>query len=321
MTSDEPTRGYGQHPKPPEGPPVPDDRVPGDAPGGEAYGDAWLRPTLDAGDRTPPAPPAPSAPPAPRGPGTSPARRSWLLAGLGAALLLMAGVAAVSGDALTGEGSSTTSLSFQRVPATLTIRGGANDIEVRGGGPAGAVGVQTDARCPGGDAPKPSWSGDTLVVDADCAGFLGWGSVDHVVTVPDGTAVTVETGSGDLTVTGALGATRATSGSGDVAARDVAGVLSLETGSGDVDGSGLGRADVTAKTGSGDVDLDFTTAADDVRVETGSGDASVRLPAGPYAVSPSTGSGDTEVSVTNSQSSPDHVTVRTGSGDIEVRYR
>lgn len=316
MTSDEPTRGYGQHPTPPAGPPVPDDRVPGDDPRGEVYGDAWLRPTLDAGERTPP-----PDPPEPRGSGTSPARRSWLLAGLGAALLLMAGLAAVSGDALTGEGSSTTSVSFQRAPATLTIRGGANDIEVRGGGAAGAVGVATDSRCPGGNAPAPSWSGDTLVVDGDCGGFLGWGSVDHVVTVPDGTAVTVETGSGGVTVAGSLGATRATSGSGDVSARDVAGALSLETGSGDVQGSGLGRADVTAKTGSGDVDLDFSSAAEAVRVQTGSGDASVRLPAGAYAVSAETGSGDTEVGVTNSPTGADHVTVRTGSGDIEVRYR
>ena len=298
---------------------MPDDRVPGDQPRGEAYGDAWLRPTLDAGERAPA--PQPPQPPEPRRPRPSPARRSWLLAGLGAALLLMAGVATVTGDAFTGEGSSTTSQSFQRVPSTLTIRGGANDIEVRGGGPAGSVGVVTDARCPGGDAPRPSWSGDTLVVDEDCGGFLGWGSVDHRITVPDGTAVTVETGSGDVTVAGSLGATRASAGSGDVSARDVAGALTLETGSGDVEGSGLGRADVTAKTGSGDVDLDFSAAAPDVRVQTGSGDVSMRLPAGTYDVSPDTGSGDTEIRVTDSQASPDHVTVRTGSGDIEVRYR
>ncbi|WP_323095798.1 DUF4097 family beta strand repeat-containing protein [Intrasporangium sp. YIM S08009] len=316
MTSDEPVRGYGPPPTPPAGPPVPDDRVPGDAPRGEAYGDAWLRPTLDAGERSP----SPE-PPEPRRPRPSPAKRSWLLAGLGAALLLMAGVAAVSGDALTGEGSRTTSETFQRVPATLTIRGGANDIEVRGGGASGSVGVLTDTRCPGGNAPRPSWSGDTLVVDGDCGGFLGWGSVDHVITVPDGTAVTVETGSGDVAMAGSLGATRATSGSGDLSARDIAGPLSLETGSGDVEGSGLGRADVTAKTGSGDVDLDFSSAADAVRVQTGSGDASVRLPAGVYAVSAETGSGDTEVGVTNSPTGADHVTVRTGSGDIEVRYR
>lgn len=233
----------------------------------------------------------------------------------------MAGVAAVSGDALRGEGAVTSSESYQHVPSVLTIQGGANDIEVRAGSAAGTVDVLTRARCPSGSVPKPSWSGDTLVADGSCGGFLGWGGVDHVVIVPDGTAVTVQAGSGDVVVAGALGPIRARSGSGDVMARDVTGALNLESGSGDVEGSRLGQGDVTATTGSGDVDLEFSSAAAAVRVQTGSGDASVRLPAGSYDVSPDTDSGDVEVRVTDNPTSTDHVTVRTGSGDIEVRYR
>ena len=43
-----------------------------------------------------------------------------------------------------------------------------------------------------------------------------WCSIDYVVTVPDATTVTVENGSGDTTVSGALADLDVASGSGDI---------------------------------------------------------------------------------------------------------
>jgi hypothetical protein len=281
------------------------------------YGDAWLRPTREV--RTDAELP-PTPPPAAPGRRRRSARRPWFLAGVGAALVL-ASAGAFSSGARGGD-ARVSSVTYPVTARTVTIRGGADDIEVHAGPRGGTLSVRTEARC-WGDASHaaPSWSGNTLALDGGCGGFPGWGSVDHVVEVPDGTAVVIDNGSGDLTLTGGLGATTARSGSGDIEVRDVPGALDVETGSGDIDATGLGQAAVTARSGSGDVDLELSSAADTVEVRTGSGDASVRLPPGAYAVSTETGSGDEEVEVTQSSASRDHLTVRTGSGDIDVRYR
>ncbi|KRB47139.1 DUF4097 family beta strand repeat-containing protein [Terrabacter sp. Root181] len=289
---------------------VPDDRVHGDAvPGAAPYSDSWLRPTLTtepvegaaagpsgAGDH--PTPPAPSA------------RAGWLVAGLGATLVLASVAGVTTWGAATGGlwRSADEQQTYHQDVSELTFAGGSSDVEVRGGAPTGTVHVERHLSWgPGASqpAPKETWAGGNLTIDAGCDGaFLSSCSIDYVVTVPDATTVTVRNGSGDISVSGALGG------------------VSLDAGSGDVEGSDLAASTLTAKTGSGDIDLALATAASPVSVIAGSGDVAVRLPQHTvYAVNTETGSGDTEVSVPTNPDSTSTLRIRTGSGDIAVDYR
>ncbi len=283
---------------------MPDDRIHGDD-----FGDAWLRPTLTAeatGDAgrgsTAPERPVPSSPQRPS------SRPYWLVAGLGATLVLSSVAGVLSWSSLTG-GISRTAVeqqSYSRAVSALTIKGGPNDVEVRGGGPSGTVEVARHLSWgPGGSRPTPQevWSGDQLSIDASCdSGVLSWCSIDYVVTVPDATKVVVDNGSGDVTLTGALGS------------------VDVGIGSGDLDATALRATDLHGQTGSGDIDVTFAAAPSDVRLKTGSGDVTVTLPSDrAYATTVHTGSGDEDVSVRTDPTSANRVAVETGSGDAEIR--
>ena len=279
---------------------VPDDRVHGDSlPGAEPYGESWLRPTLTPEQAEGPAD-------VPAAPAAASSRPWWLVAGLGATLVL-AGIAGVTtwGAATGGLWRSVDQQQTYAQPiGALTIKGGAGDVQVRGGGAAGAVHVSRHLSWgPGSTEPTPreAWNGSTLEVDADCNGSFGGCSVDYVITVPDATDVSVVTGSGDIAVGGSLGG------------------VTVKAGSGDITATNLAADQVTAESGSGDVDLELGKAAPTVGVRTGSGDVSVRLPphAG-YAVDAETGSGDTTVRVPDDPASTSKLRIRTGSGDIAV---
>lgn len=297
----------GQRPTAPAGPPVPDDRIHGDTLHDDGpYGDRWLRPTLTT-ERA--EAPAESRPTGPQRPTTPSARRSWLVAGLGAGLLLSSISGVLTWDSITGGlwHSVDRQETYNHPAGDLTIQGGASDIEVQGGGQAGKVQVRRDLSWgPFSSEPTPlaTLTGNTLELDAECEGFLGWCSVDFVVTVPDGTDVTVDNGSGDITLTGSFGGLTLNAGSGDVETRNIA----AETIAGEV--------------GSGDVDLDLGRAPSSVRFKTGSGDLSVRVPQdADYAVTADTGSGDAQVSIASDRSSTQRMFVTTGSGDIDIDYR
>ena len=293
---------------------VPDDRVHGDAVrGAEPYGDSWLRPTLTtersgaapagapAGSDGPGRSDSPGRPPAPS------ARPWWLVAGLGATLALASAAGVTTWGAVTGGPwhSDDEQQTYHRAVTDLTFAGGSSDVEVRGGAPAGTVHVERHLSWgPGASRPTPkeTWSGSALTIAADCDGsFLSSCSVDYVVTVPRATDVAVDIGSGDIVLTGSLGA------------------VTLKSGSGDIETANLAAEQVTAEAGSGDIDVELATLASPVSVRTGSGDVSVRLPQDAvYAVATETGSGDTEVSVPTNPDSTSTLRVRTGSGDIAV---
>jgi len=259
---------------------VPDDRVHGDSlRGAEPYGDSWLRPTLTTEPSV--GPPAGS-----HGSGDAPAtptaRPWWLLAGLGATLVLASAAGATTWAAATGGlwRSADQHQTYERPAGALTIKGGAGDVEVQGGGRVGTVQVSRHVSWgPGSSEPTPreEWTGSTLTVD---------------------------TGSGDITLTGSLG--------------DV----TLKAGSGDIATANLSADQVTAEAGSGDIDVELATAVSPVSVRTGSGEVSVRLPQHTvYAVDTETGSGDAEVSIPTNPDSTSTLRIRTGSGDIAVDYR
>jgi hypothetical protein len=182
----------------------------------------------------------------------------------------------------------------------LTVDGTGGDVTVRSGATTGTVEVVRRGPAPRNDGVVPgaaTWEGgSTLVLRPDCSGGC---DVDYQVTVPDGVAVTVQTGSGDVELKGSLGP------------------VSLQTGSGDIDAD-VSSDTVTLRTGSGDADLRLREAPDQVTATSGSGDIDIRVPKGEiYQVTPQTGSGDVDLNV--QQGPSDHaIQVRTGSGDISV---
>jgi len=97
--------------------------------------------------------------------------------------------------------------------------------------------------------------------------------IDYEVTVPAGTALRLNTISGDLDLSGLNGAVTAKTISGDVLSTDLTGPLTLRTVSGDVKLSNLGHSPVDATSVSGDVDVSWpATQGADLNLKTISGE-------------------------------------------------
>lgn len=296
MSSDaaEPGSVIGPRPELPPRPPVPDDRIHGDslpeAGGGGSTSGHW--------------PPAPTPPPRPRSRRgrreSRGRRRRWV------PIVVVAGLAIIGLNRGWPSGTVEVHSALTHSVTAIEIKNDSGDVTVTTGARAGSV--ELTRRLPRGRASSASgaietWNGDTLVLGsgADCASSC---STDYTVQVPEGTRVTIDTGSGDVQLTGRLGAINAKTGSGDLQLDDLASTA------------------VTATTGSGDVDLSMVAAPDALTVKTGSGDVKAKLPdEATYAVASNTGSGDTHVGVKTSPASGHKVQVNTGSGDIEVEQR
>ena len=96
--------------------------------------------------------------------------------------------------------------------------------------------------------------------------------LDLDVDVPQGAAVYIEDGSGNLTFSG-TGATRVNDGSGELRGSDIRGALIVEDGSGNIDLSGVAGA-IEIEDGSGDIEIEQARGA--VEIDDGSGEIRVR---------------------------------------------
>jgi hypothetical protein len=146
-------------------------------------------------------------------------------------------------------------------------------------------------------------------------GRLGSGNI----TLSDIATADVTVGSGDVLIDRASGAVSMKSGSGDVVANDLVGGATLVTGSGDVDAHGLsGGKAVHAQTGSGTVTVELAEAAS-VTARAGSGDIELTVPDGAYQVKTRTGSGDSELlGLVDDPNAKNIIEVQTGSGDATI---
>ena len=179
-----------------------------------------------------------------------------------------------------------------------------------------------------------SVDGDTLKLDGDC----GWHCrADFVVTVPRGTKVTGDNGSGDLSISGVSGVD-ASSRSGDISLTDVTGDVKLNLTSGDVEIDRLtGKLDITATSGdvealhlkggsvnvettSGDLKLELDEA-NNVSAKGTSSDVEVTAPAGGYKVSTETHSGDVDNELGNDPDGSHSIEAKTVSGDVTLATR
>ncbi len=188
-----------------------------------------------------------------------------------------------------------------------------------------------------------SQNGDVLELSANCdLALVGWCDSDFEIAVPAGIVVEARTSSGDIQAIGLHERATLHSSSGDVQAEEMAGPLDLSTSSGDVDavnvsgdaamrtssgdvdGVSLGGDRVEARTGSGDVTLDFTESPREVSAQTSSGDATVKVPDESgieYRVEVESDSGDDTNDVASDPNAARTITARTNSGDARVLYR
>lgn len=197
-------------------------------------------------------------------------------------------------------------------PIALAARMRASDLMVVASESAPLVLVDVEPRRGGDDlaaATRVDFAGTRLEVAVPKSGgglFGDRGSVLVTVTLPPGSSIDVEAGSGDVRAQGALARAEIKSGSGDVSLESVED-LRVSSGSGDVSLIDVGSATVTS--GSGDIRI--RTCSGRTEVRTGSGDVDVE---GSGDLSVSTGSGDVQIA-----SAAGRVQLGSGSGDLVVR--
>jgi hypothetical protein len=110
----------------------------------------------------------------------------------------------------------------------------------------------------------------------------------------------------------------ARTGSGDLELDGAMGTVTLQTGSGDVDANVATRT-LTSRTGSGDMDLRLGTAPTQLTANSGSGDVDIRVPDGQgYVLDTRTGSGDRDIDIPQTNGADHRIQVETGSGDISI---
>ncbi|HWQ03669.1 MAG TPA: DUF4097 family beta strand repeat-containing protein [Candidatus Nitrosotenuis sp.] len=204
-------------------------------------------------------------------------------------------------------------------PVRIELANGSGRVHISSG-PAGQVRVQGEF-----EVRQWIWDPDNLraedfekdppIEQRDDILRIGFGErwrrnvrVEYTITAPVESSLRVQTGSGDVNVSGVRGPVRLNTGSGDVSAQDIREEVVAGTGSGRIVLRNLGGP-VRADTGSGDIVVE--SANDEVRANTGSGQITVTRPRG--RVVAGTGSGDVRVS-----DSVADLRVRTSSGEIVV---
>lgn len=126
--------------------------------------------------------------------------------------------------------------------------------------------------------------------------------------------LTVDTGSGDVVIGTFKGETKVDTGSGDVVVRNLVGSGSLNTGSGNVTVESLAASKLTLDTGSGDVTIKGGDAGQ-VIADTGSGNVKL-LGVEIEELVADTGSGD--VVLRSSLAQARKITAETGSGNVRI---
>jgi len=135
-------------------------------------------------------------------------------------------------------------------------------------------------------------------------------SISYDITVPAGTEVIADSGSGSITIADIAAPVRAEAGSGSVKLENIGGPVKADTGSGSIRAEGIDGA-FEASAGSGRIYL-MQTAPGDVVISTGSGSSELLGVAG--SVRASAGSG----SITIDGRQAGDWRIRTGSGSVRV---
>ncbi|NIK62050.1 DUF4097 family beta strand repeat-containing protein [Kribbella shirazensis] len=227
--------------------------------------------------------------------------------------------------ALTGLTEDTASgrSSYAVEGGSLLVKNGSSTVEVRpGDGTEVTIDRQSKRNIFGSD-PKESYDNGELELNSGGCGFLSFGCrTTYVLTVPRDVKLTVESSSGEVTVSGFDGGANVKTSSGDIKVHDVGGPLELRSSSGDLEADGLSSTSVTTHSSSGRTTLGFTVAPQSVNARTSSGDVEIRIPAGDeaYKIDTDTSSGDESANVKSDPGAPRTITAKTSSGDVSIEY-
>jgi hypothetical protein len=159
--------------------------------------------------------------------------------------------------------------------------------------------------------------------------------VGFAVTVPPGVTVTAVTEGGPLTVSG-TGAANLDSGGGPVSATNIsgpltvsteggpllvdglAGALRADTGGGPLTANGVDAAAATVSTDSGDAQIAFSAAPQQVTLSTNGGLAALTVPGGPYALTADSAGGPQSVGIATDPSARRSILVSSGGGPVQI---
>ena len=265
----------------------------------------------------------------------TPGRRATLAIGVPIALALI-GLSAFSLVSDIGQASFAVSTAIPLQNGRLVASTGGGDITVHQGHVSAGTarltgkveyslvrprftvsgsGVSLHCRLPTGNCGLNA----TLDVPAHTAVDLNTGGGNMQVSGIQGN-VTLDSGGGDVGISGIGGPADVLSGGGNLTASGLGGVLDFGTSGGDVDGSGLFSPHVTTDSGGGNVTLVFTAVPDYVKVGSSGGDITIVVPRGntSYHIKSTPSGGDYSASVPPNNASRHTIQVDSGGGNISI---
>ena len=170
--------------------------------------------------------------------------------------------------------------------------------------------------------------GDPVCGESDC-------TVNFVVAVPPGVAVTVATQGGPVLVSGTAatdvdsggapvraigigGSLTVTTDGGPLLLDGLTGALRADTGGGSLVAGNVAAATATVTTGGGPATIGFSAAPDTVTVSTDGGPAVLTVPGGPYALTAESDGGPQWVGIATDPAARPSITVTSGGGPLRI---
>jgi hypothetical protein len=185
---------------------------------------------------------------------------------------------------------------------------------------------------------RPDFAVNGTGITLHCRLFTGNCGLNATFGVPPGTALDLDSGGGNMQISGIQNTVTLTSSGGDVSLADsgsaatvdsgggnlslsrLGGILTFTTSGGDVDGGDLTSPKVTTDSGGGNVTLTFTTVPAKVDVTSSGGDITIVLPHGKaeYAITETTSGGNYGSSVPRNDLAANKITVDSGGGNVSI---
>ena len=256
-------------------------------------------------------------------PGPPPALRMtpgrWITLAIGVPIALVCiGWSAFSLVASIGQASFPVSTTIPVQNGRLVASTGGGDINVHQGQASSGT-----ARLTGRvdySLVRPRFTVSSSGISLQCDVPTGNCGLNATLDVPSHTAVDLNTGGGNMQVTGIQGNVTLDSAGGNVTASGLGGVLDFGTSGGDVDGSGLFSPHVTTDSGGGNVTLVFTKVPDYVKVDSSGGDITIVVPRGnaSYAIKSQASGGSYSAQVPTNDASRHTIQVDSGGGNVNI---
>jgi hypothetical protein len=162
-----------------------------------------------------------------------------------------------------------------------------------------------------------------LVIRSSChPNIFNYCNRNYDLYLPAEVSLSVDTGAGNIAVTGINGALALSTGQGNVTVTDARGTIRAVSGQGNVTGVALRVQSASFDSGQGNVSLSFITPIKRVKASSGQGNVSIQLPHGPdsYHVYVVSGQGSARNNVSESSKSQREIRASSSQGDVIVRY-